>query len=235
MKFYRSLLLVLLTVAFGAYGQETEKFSLEVKDFSELKVSDGINVVYHNSTDMAGMAVYETTRLISSKITFSNNKSCLQIQLATDGVKYNNLPTLHVYSNVLTKVINDGDSTVTVNETCEMPMFKCSLGANGTIVVNNIKTDEINASITNIGKGNIVLTGSAAKASYSNKSGGTIDATGLDAKQVSVNIYGPGNVNCVATESLSVLGGGSGKVYFKGQPAKIKNRTLGVKTFSLDN
>ncbi len=233
MKLYFSLILMLVS-AVSAMAAETEKFTLEVKDFTELKVTDGINVVYRNSTDSAGWAVFETTPLITSKIMFKNNKSCLHIQLATDGVHYQNLPTIYVYSSVLTKAHNDSDSTMTIAENCVVPDFKCSLVGNGTIIVKDIHADNIDASITT-GKGNIILSGVANKATYSNLSSGPIEANELKAKEVSVKMLGTGNVDCTVTESLSIVGTGSGKVFFQGKPAKIKNRTLGVKTMSRDN
>ena len=55
----------LLTVAIAVAGAVTTAnaqnglYKLDVGDFSELKVTDGINVVYNCSTDSAGWAYFE--------------------------------------------------------------------------------------------------------------------------------------------------------------------------------
>ena len=40
---------------------------------------------------------------------------------------------------------------------------------------------------------------------------------------------------CNASESLVIFGAGSGKVYYTGSPAKVSNRTIGVKAISIDS
>ncbi len=66
-------LLAALTATQGA-AQAPTRYELDVKDFSELKVTDGINVDYVCNPDSAGKAVFFATPDIASQILFVPNK-----------------------------------------------------------------------------------------------------------------------------------------------------------------
>ena len=101
----------------SAANDAVSKYELNVKDFSQLIVDDSFNVEYKSSDELAGMAVFETSKKIADKIIFqNNNKGKLVIQKAfyeDDDLKLN-LPTITVYSRFLKEVKNNGDSTVRV-------------------------------------------------------------------------------------------------------------------------
>ena len=73
-------------------------YSLNVANFCELTVVDGVPVDYVCCADSAGMVVFSAEPGDASKITFSNNKEHLRIQSAADDRPLKGLPRVRVYS-----------------------------------------------------------------------------------------------------------------------------------------
>ena len=109
MKVLKHLLIVAAAVAAcqSSYSQKAP-YKLDVGDFSELKVTDGINVEYYSSTDSAGMAYFECEPETAQMLMFTNKKNSLNIQIASDGAVVSDLPTIRVYSMTLQKIENSG-------------------------------------------------------------------------------------------------------------------------------
>lgn len=230
----KSTLFAFTIAAFGfTASAQTKPYRLYVEDFSELKVSDGINVEYYCSTDSAGWAYFECDPTIADMLMFTNNKNKLNIQIASDGEKVSNIPTVRVYSMTLQKVENSGDSLVKIVRTLPVREFSGSIVGNGTLVVSDVKTHKANFAIRT-GNGHVVVNGSTREANLRNVGTGKLEASGLQAEVVKCNILGTGPIDCNASVSLSVSGAGSGKVYFGGAPKTITNRSIGIKVISVD-
>lgn len=228
------LLTFALALATLAVAAQARDYSLKLEDFSELKVVDGINVVYHTSRDSAGVVTYSCTPEKADKLLFDSNSKRLKIQVAIDDAgAIPDLPTLHVYSSMLGRVENSGDSTVTVMLDNAQPSFKARVVGNGTIIVHNIYANAVEGKIST-GHGHLVLAGRAASAKLSNIGTGPIEAGALEAKDVKCWMLGTGPIDCYVTEKLTIVGAGSGKVYYKGKPKTVVNRTIGVKEIAID-
>lgn len=218
--------------AFSAVAAGPTRYELDVKDFSELKVTDGINVDYICNPDSAGKAVFIATADQASQILFVPNKQKLEIQLATDesGTR-REIPRVTVYSNILSYVENSGDSLVRVLSVNPGPRFRARVIGNGRIVVRNVKSTQVDVSL-DTGKGSLVVSGSAEVANLSCTGTGSITADELIAETVKCKSLGTGTIGCAPTKNLSIMGL-SGTIYYRGTP-KIKNRSIGVKIESLD-
>ena len=228
------LIFVLLGIA-TCSAQLTSRYELDVKDFVELMVIDGINIDYKSNSDSVGKAVFYASSDIASVITFSNSsKQKLEIKLAETEtpIEYKNIPTVTVYSKFLTKVTNRGDSTVRILSVSPGPSFKAQLEGNGRLVVRNIDTNIVEGSIFT-GNGALVINGKCNSAKLNNKGVGSIQADGLDAETVKCVQIGTGYVGCSASKELTIYGA-SGKVYYNGTPM-IKNRSIGIKVLPLDS
>lgn len=233
----RNLLLYLFiaTTAFTIKAQdEAADYKLEVLDFTELKVTDAVNVTYHCSADSAGWAYFSCEPDVAQRLLFTNNKSQLHIQVDNSDGFNHPLPMVHVYSSSLAKVDNSADSTVIVASNTAVQSFKARIVGNGSLIARNIQAGQIDAGI-NTGKGHLVISGTATKVKLSNVGTGTIEAGSLKGRVVKVMMLGTGDIDCYATESLSIYGTGSGKIYYSGHPEKIINRSLGVKAFAMDD
>ncbi len=236
MRNIQKTLLALIPLSLSAVSANAaglSRYELEVKDFSELKVIEGINVDYKSDPDSAGRAVFTATAEQAQLLMFTNKKECLEVQLATTGAGAKDLPTVTVYSNYLTKVENTGDSTVRILNIGAGPKFKARLVGNGRLIVRDIKATQVEGSIET-GNGQMVIYGKCQTAKLSSTGTGSIQADDLEATDVSIKSWGTGSIGCnVNSGNLSIVGAGSGKVYYKGKPSSIKNRSVGVKAVAL--
>ena len=226
MKFILTPIIALIC-GVAAYGQNLTKYELKVGEFNELKVVDGINVDYKCNNDSAGLAVFTSLPEKASAFIFNNKKGKLSMQISTESVGMKDMPTVTVYSKYLTKVENSGDSTVRVPSVAKGPKFAATLMGNGRLAIRNIEMVEVNGKIAT-GNGTLVLDGSCEKANYTFMGTGVIQADGMKAELVSVKASGTGSIGVWAVSKLSIMGAGSTKVYYKGNP-EIKNRSVGIK------
>lgn len=142
------------------------------------------------------------------------------------------LPSVKVYTNYLTSVENEGDSTLRVLTATNVPSFNARLIGNGRLSVRGINADKLKATVL-AGRGIMVLNGQADKASFMMAGVGTIEADGVTCRQAKVRNTGTGSIGVHATEKLSISGVGTGTVYVKGSP-DIKKRTPFVKLQPID-
>jgi len=219
--------------AMASAQSQIAPYELQVKEFSELKVADGINVEYYCNPQMDGKVMFETTPELVPAIVFdSNGKGKLEIKLASRDVKYTGLPTVRVYSSFLSKVENSGDSTVTVVSVAPVPKLETKLSGNGAMTVNGIRTTQLNASLST-GKGTITLSGTATNAKMSLTGTGKIIATELKVNDAECKIIGTGWIKCNVADNLKVTGLGTGGVSFLGNPI-TRVKALSVKVNRLE-
>ncbi len=226
------LFMIAITCAASARAEEAADYRLDVHDFDQLKVTDAINVEYYCSEDSAGWAYFTCPPSVAEHLLFSNNKSQLHIQVDLLQPVADDLPTLRVYSRTLSKVENSADCRITVTDPQPVQNFKARIVGNGMIVIKGLEAGSVDAGI-NTGKGHMVISGKASRVKLSNVGTGPMEAGALQGASVKVVLLGTGNVDCWATESLSVYGAGSGKIYYVGKPQKIVNRSLGVKAIEV--
>lgn len=213
-------------------GQKND-YKLQIEDFSALRVTNSLNVDYFASADSAGWAYFTCSAEMASMLIFTNNKNQLTIELASDGVAYDDLPTIRVYSRSLTKVENAADSTVRVVRNTPVPNFKGKVIGNGRLEISNLEANTVDVSIAT-GRGHIVVyDGVTQQAKISSVGTGPIECGGLLARKIKTVVFGTGDIDCSPIEQLSVYGAGSGKVYYSGNPEKIVNRSLGVKVIKV--
>ncbi|MDE5596159.1 MAG: DUF2807 domain-containing protein [Muribaculaceae bacterium] len=226
------ILLAAFAVASSSTAQKS-MYKLDVGDFSEFKVNDGINVEYNCSTDSAGWAYFECDAATAQKLMFTNKKNSLVIQIDAEGTTISDLPTLRIYSMTLQKVENSGDSVVRIGRMVPVREFKASVVGNGTLIIDNVQTHKADLSIRT-GNGHLVANGSTREANLRNVGTGRLEASGLKSERTKCNVFGTGPIDCNASASLTVTGAGSGKVYYGGTPQTITNRAIGVKAISMD-
>lgn len=196
---------VMLTAALLAQAQSHKV--VKVGDFTSLKVSNNINVIYCADDEKAGTAEFDAQQSIANVFIFNNdNKGKLNIQLAdynlTKGV-----PTVTVYSSMLQEVINQSDSTIIIHG------------------LNTITTELKEAT----GKGHIQADGVTENLVCKLVGTGVIRALDLAAKEISCTMSGSGHIYCHSTGGeLKLKGFGSGKVHYTGTPSKIKVKKLGT-------
>lgn len=230
MKIFSAITL-LLTCVFGMSAQSHTSYDLNVGEFSELCVSDGVNVDYSSDATKAGKAYFNCPASRASSFIFSNKGGKLTIQLSPESVGVKGLPTITVHSKYLTKVENNADSTVRVLSVKGAPKFEAKLEGNGHLIVRGIEANDVKGTMR-LGHGTLILTGKCEEAKLSLTGTGVIQADELEAQEVSVNAKGTGSVGVNAVKSLGIYGIGSTSVYYIGNPT-IKNRSVGIKLMQL--
>lgn len=228
------LAIACLTIASMAQS-EPKRYEINVGDFSELKVLEGLNVDYKCSEDSNGFVAFNAAPDIASVIMLNNNKSCLELQISTDGIDYDNLPRITVYSRFLNKVENDGDSLVRVLSVAPTASFRATLIGNGGLALHGISTNNFVGAIKT-GNGVIAVDGKTTKAHLSVVGTGSIQADDLSADDIKCSLSGTGIIECNPASKLTVVatfGVSSGKVYYRGKP-EIKDRAPGVKILPIE-
>lgn len=229
MKHILSILCICIAlVTVTAQESTLTTYRLNVENFDELTIVDGVNVDYRINPDSIGYAVFTCEASMASNISFSNKNNHLTIRTNADEYDIPNVPLITVYSTALHKVENTGDSLVRVFNPIKVETFKAKQIGNGNIEVYNVNAKNVDAGIT-AGKGHITISGTTTRARLRNVSTGPINAADLQAKSVKCFVFGTGNIDCYPTDNLTVYGAGSGKVFYHFKPEKISNRGIGVR------
>lgn len=221
MKKLTTLISLALLLILVATNVNAERYTLNIGDFTKLKVHDNVNVVYSNNPDSIGYAFFEGESRFADAFIITPKNETLKIQVSTEDVGSPELPTLHVYSKFLHEVENSSDFTVYINDLAPTTEIKAKLIGNGKIIINNIDATKVSSNLST-GNGTIILKGVCSTASLKMVGTGTIQADGLKANQVNCSIFGTGTIGCWATETLKSKGVGSTKIYYKGNPETIK-------------
>ena len=217
----------------------TSTYTVNVQDFYELNVSDGINVIYRCNPDSAGIAIFSTTPQLTSRIMFSNPKGKLKIELSDEernADTLRGLPTVTVYSSFLSKAENRSDSALIVDNPAAGPTLKLKLTGNGRLIARNVHVTTLDASIAS-GKGEIFVYGKCkdANLNFNLTGNGKITADRLVATNVKCKLFGNGEVSCnVNGGDLTLQGISGATIYYRGKPTNIKNRATKAKLVNLD-
>lgn len=223
------ILAALLMAATGASAQHIKHYVLNVGDFTQLQLVDKLEVDYASRADSAGYVTFDCDSRVSDNVLLKNNqKGKLTIALIVDAAEQGiALPRLHVYSNVLREVVNDGNGTITVTHLAATPVFKAKVTNNGSITVPGLNTATLELTL-DTGKGRITATGQTAKLQVKCVGTGCINALGVEARDIFARILGTGHIYCTSTGGeLNLKGTGSGRLFYQGTPSKIKVHKLG--------
>lgn len=216
-----------LACVVSAFAQGRE-YVVNVNEFTELDVDNNIAVDYFCNADSAGMAVVSHTDHPEWYFFSNNGKGKLTVQTSADCPAGISMPKVRVYSTTLYKVVNSGDSLVKIHDIPMVDEFQAKLIGNGRLVAHGVDAVKVNASIDS-GNGQLVISGECESANLRNIGTGTIQADELVAKSVKASVLGTGSIGCDPHGELTVSGMGSGTVYYRTTPKKVKNRGVGVK------
>lgn len=234
-SFVRHLLTIILlsSATISVSAQKLHPYELKFGEFSELKVVDGINVDYYCDPTKGGKVEFEATPETASAVMFEPSKDRLTIKLALRDGSYRDLPTIRVYTSFLTKVENEGDSTVRVMEVVATPKFSCKVIGNGRLSVRNVQANNVEANILS-GNGTIAIYGTAETAKLRVTGAGDIQADELKTTNADCSVTGTGSISCYVTNFMKAGGVGSGKIYYRGNPEIKRPLISHVKTIPLD-
>lgn len=224
----------ILTLILAAIGllSSAEITTMRVDTFQKLKVSNSLNVDCIHCPDSVGYIVINSThREHTSWVEAQIKGDKLMLRLAIPG-KYTgnktNLPHVTLYTNNLTHIENEGDSTVRVFKSNKETALEARVYGNGRISLRDVKAEKVKASVF-AGNGTIALNGKAINSTYAITGDGTIEADGLECKEANIKLTGNGTIGVNATEKIAVRGSGYGHIYYYGSPQLESKIVIGLK------
>ncbi|MCH5229105.1 MAG: DUF2807 domain-containing protein [Muribaculaceae bacterium] len=230
MKNFKIYILACL-VFIGYMAGYAETYTVEVGQFEKLKVNGNFKLVYKNLPDSTGMARYIAPEGNEGLYLFtSKGDGSLKVEPSDDKWGNLDLPIVYVYSDFLSSIESYSDQNVEVLNLVPCASFNINQVGNGTISVDNVKSNNVSASITT-GNGSIFVSGTCVNAKFRMVGAGLISADRLKAENVKCRILGTGSIGCWAVDDLKVTGLGTTKIYYKGDPTVKK--TGGGKLFDL--
>lgn len=200
---------------------EYERQTRSVADFSkiDLALSGKVQVRQGAAFSVVVEAQGNLMELIETKV----DGSTLVI---TSKGNIGNAKELHYFITMpqLTGVEVSGSGTVDVLDVFSPDELEVDISGSGRVQANVI-AESISADIS--GSGYLKLDGSADELDADISGAGEVEALGLAAKEVSVEISGSGTAEVQAQESLSMDISGSGVVKYKGHPSRLKQDISG--------
>lgn len=227
MKKIFSLAILLISVL----SLNAKEFTLPVGQFSKIQVDDDVNVVYIGGDGSPSRVRYEGDKKFAKAFIITQKGDKLRIQVETEFVADPDLPTLYVYSDFLKNASISSESTLKIDAAAPCSEISLSLMGNGTIVANNMRATKISAAVKT-GNGTISIQGHCQTAKFTMLGSGTIQADQLEATEVNCTAIGNGSIGCWPVNKLKVLGVGTTKIYYKGDPEIDKKG--GAKLFKLE-
>lgn len=239
---FKHFFVALAAIGFAVFGAKAETSTLQLGGFQQVKVVGNLNVDCVYNPDSVGMVIINApNRAQISWVEASSNGTLLKLKLQLpDEMRTGkqeiplNLPSVTVYTKYVTKVENEGDSTLRVLTATDVPKFEARLMGNGRLSVRGVNTEKLTASLFT-GSGTLAIDGKADKATYRLTGVGTIEADGVECREATVQLTGTGAVGVYATEKLKISGSGSGTVYFRGTPDVNRKVSVGIKLQPIDD
>lgn len=199
---------------------------LKVDDFNTVKINGAFNVIYHHSTDSAGLIKLYGEENILDAMAPESKSGVLNIKFANTSKKDFGVVVVDIYSTDLRKVENDAGAVFETAGKINGSEIELLLMGNGQIRANDIDFGVVKAKIL-AGNGDIFLKGTCRTAELIITGTGEIKAHELVARDVKCRITGNATIGCYAEQKLNSLITGAGTVYYKGNP-EIKKNTIGA-------
>lgn len=132
--------------------------------------------------------------------------------------------TIYLTMPEVSSVSLGGSGKIIGENTIESDDLYLSVSGSGKIEL-NVEVDDLTQKIS--GSGNIEVSGSADRAEISISGSGNLDALDMEVDQYEVKISGSGKCKINVGDSLEANISGSGSVYYKGDPDRIRSNVSG--------
>ncbi|NNE75625.1 MAG: DUF2807 domain-containing protein [Pricia sp.] len=219
MKKIKTLMLLFALVSIGGMAQTT---TIDLENFSELKVFDRVNVTLIKSAE--NKAIISGSNKDDVKI--ANDNGLLKIRMDLDEFLDGNETSveLHYTDNLELIDANEG-SKITSSEVVSNNYLKLRSQEGAQV---RIAVDSRNLDAKAISGGKIWVTGKAPNQEATIRSGGEYDAKGLDAQQTEVTVFAGGKAFVNSKEYVEANVTAGGRIEIFGNPEKVdEDKTFG--------
>lgn len=193
----------------------------QLPEYDEIDANGQAEIIldYGNSPSMkieidTNLLQYVKTEVSGMKLRISESKC------------FKNVTTYKIYitTNKLSKLSVDG--AVKINGESPIKSEKLKINTNGSGIV-QLAVDADKLEINTDGTGELKLLGRALNLDVEIKGAGSVDAFGLQAKNVDAKVDGAGTCKIDVSEEFNGEAGGSGRIYYKGSPKKVNTDVTG--------
>jgi hypothetical protein len=132
--------------------------------------------------------------------------------------------TIYLTMPEISSISLSGSGKIIGENTIESDDLYLGVSGSGRMKL-EVEADELNQKIS--GSGNIVVSGEADRAELSISGSGNLDALDMEVDHYVVKISGSGKCKINVGDSLEANISGSGSVYYKGEPDKIRSNVSG--------
>lgn len=188
-------------------------------------LSSGAYDIFINYAPTDGEILLEGDSNILDKILISvkNNRLIIQ-QKSGFYTSKGNAAKITLNAKNLEALSLTGSGSIEADGIQEVEEFNVELSGSGNIIA-GVNADKTNLSLT--GSGNIEIMGETRELGARITGSGDINAFKLSAANADVGISGSGDLEITVNDNLEVGSSGSGKVHYKGNPAKTKIDIVG--------
>lgn len=211
----RIILLVFSLLAQFSIAQTT----IELQDFSDVKVFDKLNVTLIASTENKLVI----TGLNQSKVEVVNKNGLLKIRMPLANMLTGEETKVMVYFKKIQSIDANEGSIVTCTNMFEQTTFDLSSQEGAQITV---ALDVDRTSIKVFSGGIVVVTGKAVSQSVSINSGGILKAVDLETSQTTINVAAGGNAQVKASTLVDAKVKAGGTIEIYGNPKEIRQETV---------
>lgn len=208
--------------------------NIEITDYTKLAIAGSMDVEYEESSAAPFLSVSLDENL------FEYLKAEVDGSTLKIGPKNYGLDGLNIRATVfkvkttsrkLEELGCAGSGNVNARNVSAASSFDVNLSGSGNVSVRQISVNSLECNLA--GSGDILITGSTAKAEYNLAGSGDIKAADCRAEKAEANIAGSGNIELHASSTLEASIVGSGDVSYKGTPQVKVNKIGSGKVRSL--
>lgn len=212
---------IIAALVIAAIPSAAETYELFAGPFDKADIRGDFNIVYRNVPDSIGYVAYDSDIDYSPALDVTVKKGKLSIYHKNVDQEPGPAPTIRIYSDYLTSIVNEGNGTFDAVVNMSTPTFSAKQVGNGKIILDGINTTTFKANIET-GNGSIIARGRCEEANFTLMGTGVIQADALTANEVKCKVLGTGTIGCRPLDVLDVRGIGTTKVYYYGTPTVKK-------------
>lgn len=217
----KRIVLILFSVAFYnvLWGQEGQ-ITHELKEFSEIKVFDGLSVKLIKSDVNRAVITGANTK----KVAVVNNSGVLKLRMEIDKIFSGYRTFIDVYYTDPLKIIDvNEDARISTGETIVQDILELRAQEGGELEI-NCQTEQL--LVKAVSGGDVITKGFSDNQDIIINTGGTYDGKEFKTEFTTVTVNAGGNAFVYATNYVNANVKAGGKVFVYGDPLKMDEKTV---------